>query len=114
MIDFSVVVVYSRQSRFIHLIKPTGNAKTRMKCTPKLAFHQGKTVTLKLKTVGFEVRTRAQTLLDHTNSVDVILEAALDLLKGEIQACHPQPLRLRLMGKDLPNLLRKYFISVRN
>ncbi|XP_064599384.1 DNA polymerase kappa-like [Liolophura sinensis] len=71
----------------------------------------GKTVTLKLKTVGFEVRTRAQTLPDYTNSRDVILEAALDLLKGEIQACYPQPLRLRLMGVRLSTLLHSSHYS---
>ncbi|KAJ3603841.1 hypothetical protein NHX12_028582 [Muraenolepis orangiensis] len=48
---------------------------------------RGKTVTLKLKNVKFEVKTRAWTL-----------PCAKDLLKTEIENVSPQRLRLRLMG----------------
>ena len=56
-------------------------------------------MTLKIKTVKFEVKTRAQTLADYTCDYHVIHEATRELLRTEIQACQPQPLRLRLMGK---------------
>ena len=72
-----------------------------LECKSKYLLLQGKTVTLKLKTVGFDVKTRAHTLAEHTADKDTILQAATDLLKTEIQACYPQPLRLRLMGKLL-------------
>ena len=54
---------------------------------------------IKLKTVKFEVKTRAHTLAHYTHDKDEILQAATDLLRTEMQACAPQPLRLRLMGK---------------
>ena len=57
-------------------------------------------MSIKIKTVKFEVKTRAQTLAEYTADKDVILQTAIDLLKTEIQACAPQPLRLRLMGKS--------------
>ncbi len=60
---------------------------------------QGKTVTLKLKTVKFELKTRAQSLISHTRELEQIYAAARELLRGEINACAPEPLRLRLMGK---------------
>ena len=63
---------------------------------------QGKTVSIKLKTVKFEVKTRAHSLADYTADKDEILSSAIDLLKTEIQVVSPQPLRLRLMGKIRP------------
>ncbi|KAM7416453.1 hypothetical protein PAMA_018487 [Pampus argenteus] len=59
---------------------------------------KGKTVTLKLKNVNFEVKTRAVTLPYAIATVDEIYAAAKDILKTEIENESPQPLRLRLMG----------------
>lgn len=59
---------------------------------------KGKTVTLKLKNVNFEVKTRAQTLPYAVGTVEDIFAVAKDLLKMEIENESPQPLRLRLMG----------------
>uniref|UniRef100_A0A3P8NP14 DNA polymerase kappa n=1 Tax=Astatotilapia calliptera TaxID=8154 RepID=A0A3P8NP14_ASTCA len=59
---------------------------------------KGKTVTLKLKNVNFEVKTRAMTLPCAVATVDEIFAVAKDLLKTEIENESPQPLRLRLMG----------------
>ncbi|KAL3063111.1 hypothetical protein OYC64_002820 [Pagothenia borchgrevinki] len=59
---------------------------------------KGKTVTLKLKNVNFEVKSRALTLSYGVSTVDEIFAAAKDLLKTEIDNEGPQPLRLRLMG----------------
>ncbi|KAF7661079.1 hypothetical protein LDENG_00268850 [Lucifuga dentata] len=59
---------------------------------------RGKTVTLKLKNVNFEVKTRASTLPYAVATADEIFAVAKDLLKTEIENESPQPLRLRLMG----------------
>ncbi|XP_051279625.1 DNA polymerase kappa [Dicentrarchus labrax] len=59
---------------------------------------KGKTVTLKLKNVNFEVKTRALTLPYAVATVDEIFSVAKDLLKTERDNESPQPLRLRLMG----------------
>ncbi|XP_070541690.1 DNA polymerase kappa-like [Ptychodera flava] len=59
---------------------------------------KGKTVTLKIKLVTFEIKTRSVTLPFATDSVKDIFNASKELLKTEIQAVHPEPLRLRLMG----------------
>ncbi|KAM9391879.1 DNA polymerase kappa isoform 1-T4 [Pholidichthys leucotaenia] len=59
---------------------------------------KGKTVTLKLKNVNFEVKTRAQTVPYAVATADEIFSVAKDLLKMEIENESPQPLRLRLMG----------------
>ncbi len=61
-------------------------------------FLKGKTVTLKLKNVNFEVKTRALTLPYAVAAVDEIFAVAKDLLKTERDNESPQPLRLRLMG----------------
>uniref|UniRef100_A0A673C3Q9 DNA polymerase kappa n=1 Tax=Sphaeramia orbicularis TaxID=375764 RepID=A0A673C3Q9_9TELE len=61
---------------------------------------KGKTVTLKLKNVNFEVKTRALTVPYAVATVDEIFAVAKDLLKTEIENVTPQPLRLRLMGID--------------
>jgi DNA polymerase kappa len=58
---------------------------------------KGRTLTLKLKTAAFEVRTRAVTTQNYINSKEDILIYARKLLKAEL------PLSLRLMGKhELP------------
>uniref|UniRef100_A0A671R2G3 DNA polymerase kappa n=1 Tax=Sinocyclocheilus anshuiensis TaxID=1608454 RepID=A0A671R2G3_9TELE len=59
---------------------------------------KGKTVTLKLKNVKFEVKTRAFTLQYAVCTEEQIFAAAKDLLKVEIDSVSPQPLKLRLMG----------------
>ncbi|KAJ8285569.1 hypothetical protein GJAV_G00028340 [Gymnothorax javanicus] len=59
---------------------------------------KGKTVTLKLKNVNFEVKTRASTLSAVVSSEEEIFAVAKDLLKTEIDNASPLPLRLRLMG----------------
>ncbi|XP_008417080.1 DNA polymerase kappa [Poecilia reticulata] len=59
---------------------------------------KGKTVTLKIKNVNFEVKTRAQTLPYAVARAEDIFAVAKDLLKTEIENESPQPLRLRLMG----------------
>lgn len=59
---------------------------------------KGKTVTVKLKNVNFEVKTRAVTLQYAVASADEIFAIAKDLLKTEIEYVSPQLLRLRLMG----------------
>ncbi|KAK1293673.1 hypothetical protein QJS10_CPB17g02252 [Acorus calamus] len=53
----------------------------------------GRTLTLKLKTASFEVRTRAVSLQKYINSKQDILSHASKLLKAEL------PLSLRLMGR---------------
>ena len=72
-----------------------------LKFHKRLIFFKGKTVTIKLKTVEFELKTRGKTLGIVTNQQGDIYSAARDLLKIEIQNCQPQPLRLRLMGNFL-------------
>nr|CAB3493989.1 unnamed protein product [Digitaria exilis] len=59
---------------------------------------RGKTLTLKLKTADFEVRTRAVTTRGFINSKEDILIYATKLLKAEM------PLSLRLMGLRMSQL----------
>ncbi|XP_074062944.1 DNA polymerase kappa isoform X2 [Macrotis lagotis] len=59
---------------------------------------KGKTVTVKLKNVNFEVKTRASTVATVVSTAEEIFAIAKELLKVEIDADYPQPLRLRLMG----------------
>ncbi|KAK6492455.1 DNA polymerase kappa isoform X1 [Huso huso] len=59
---------------------------------------KGKTVTLKLKNVNFDVKTRASTVSSVVSTEEEIYAVARDLLKTEIDNASPQPLRLRLMG----------------
>ncbi|XP_078071047.1 DNA polymerase kappa isoform X2 [Mustelus asterias] len=59
---------------------------------------RGKTVTLKLKNVNFEVKTRACTVPSPVSKEEEIFAVAQELLKTEINNVHPRPLRLRLMG----------------
>ncbi|XP_071167055.1 DNA polymerase kappa-like [Mytilus edulis] len=68
---------------------------------------KGKTVSIKIKTVEFEVKTRAHTLKDYTSDSDLIYAAAKELLRVEIQAIAPNPLRLRLMGVRMSSLLHQ-------
>ncbi|XP_067885603.1 DNA polymerase kappa isoform X2 [Heterodontus francisci] len=59
---------------------------------------RGKTVTLKLKNINFEVKTRACTVPSPISKEEEIFAVAYELLKTEINSVHPRPLRLRLMG----------------
>ncbi|XP_024908466.1 DNA polymerase kappa-like [Cynoglossus semilaevis] len=61
---------------------------------PKKENLKGKTVTLNLKNVNFEVKTRALTL----PCAVATMEQVFDLLKTEIEHERPQLHRLRLMG----------------
>eukprot|EP00058_Branchiostoma_floridae_P020844 XP_002606334.1 hypothetical protein BRAFLDRAFT_67577 [Branchiostoma floridae] len=61
---------------------------------------KGRTITIKLKTVNFDVKQRGQTVPRAVSSMKEIYDVAEELLKMEIQQCQPQPLRLRLMGSS--------------
>jgi nucleotidyltransferase/DNA polymerase involved in DNA repair len=67
-----------------------------------------KRVTLKFKTVNFEVLTRAKTLSSYTDSLNVITEKAVALLKHELNQDLELP-ALRLMGKQKNSLERTKF-----
>lgn len=62
---------------------------------------KGRTVTIKLKNVNFEVKTRASTVSYVVSTAEEIFAIAKELLKTEIDAEFPHPLRLRLMGVRL-------------
>lgn len=62
---------------------------------------KGRTVTIKLKNVNFEVKTRASTVSSVISTAEEIFAIAKELLKTEIDADFPHPLRLRLMGVRL-------------
>ncbi|ESO88104.1 hypothetical protein LOTGIDRAFT_126473 [Lottia gigantea] len=62
---------------------------------------KGKTVTLKIKTSTFEVKTRAQTIPDYIWDQETIYNTCKELLRIEIANAQPKPLTLRLMGKNL-------------
>ena len=57
-----------------------------------------KRVTLKMKTVNFEILTRSKTLSSYTESVNIITDKAVALLKHELDQDLELP-ALRLMGK---------------
>ncbi|XP_006873368.1 PREDICTED: DNA polymerase kappa [Chrysochloris asiatica] len=59
---------------------------------------KGRTVTIKLKNVNFEVKTRASTVSSVVSTAEEIFAVAKDLLRTEIDADFPHPLKLRLMG----------------
>jgi len=62
---------------------------------------KGKTITLKLKTSNFEVKTRATTILTYTNDPDIIIPHVKKLLDKEM------PIKLRLMGIRVNNFKGK-------
>ncbi|NXC74080.1 POLK polymerase, partial [Anhinga anhinga] len=66
---------------------------------------KGKTVTLKLKNVNFEVKTRASTVLSSVSTEEEIFAVAKDLLGTEIDSVAPYPLRIRLMGVRVSGFL---------
>ncbi|XP_028615923.1 DNA polymerase kappa [Grammomys surdaster] len=59
---------------------------------------KGRTVTIKLKNVDFEVKTRASTVPWAVSTAEEIFAIAKELLRTEVNAGSPHPLRLRLMG----------------
>ncbi|XP_052016024.1 DNA polymerase kappa isoform X2 [Apodemus sylvaticus] len=59
---------------------------------------KGRTVTIKLKNVNFEVKTRASTVPSTISTAEEIFAIAKELLRTEVNASSPHPLRLRLMG----------------
>ncbi|XP_006124330.1 DNA polymerase kappa isoform X1 [Pelodiscus sinensis] len=68
---------------------------------------KGKTVTLKLKNVSFEVKTRASTVLAAVSTEEEIFVLAKDMLRTEIDGVAPLPLRLRLMGVRVSGFLNE-------
>ncbi|XP_053147168.1 DNA polymerase kappa isoform X2 [Hemicordylus capensis] len=68
---------------------------------------KARTVTLKLKNINFEVKTRATTVLSAVSTEEEIFALAKDLLKCEMDSVAPQPLRLRLMGVRVSSFLNE-------
>ncbi|XP_019337975.1 DNA polymerase kappa isoform X2 [Alligator mississippiensis] len=68
---------------------------------------KGKTVTLKLKNVNFEVKTRAFTVLSSVSTEEEIFAVAKELLRTETDSVAPHPLRLRLMGVRVSGFLNE-------
>ncbi|XP_034955387.1 DNA polymerase kappa isoform X1 [Zootoca vivipara] len=68
---------------------------------------KARTVTLKLKNVNFEVKTRATTVMSAVSTEEEIFAVAKDLLRSETEAVAPQPLRLRLMGIRVSGFLNE-------
>ncbi|NXK99121.1 POLK polymerase, partial [Mesembrinibis cayennensis] len=66
---------------------------------------KGKTVTLKLKNVNFEVKTRALSVLSSVSTEEEIFAVAKDLLGTEIDSVAPHSLRIRLMGVRVSGFL---------
>ena len=62
---------------------------------------QGKTITLKLKTSNFEVKTRAITILNYTNEHKIIVKHVKKIIDKEM------PIKLRLMGIRVANFKGK-------
>lgn len=60
---------------------------------------KGKTLTLKLKSTAFEVRSRAHSLPQHISTASEIAAVALRLLKAEL------PIEIRLMGMRMSHFL---------
>jgi len=60
---------------------------------------KGKTLTLKLKSTAFEVRSRAYSLPQHISTASEIEAVALRLLKAEL------PIEIRLMGMRMSHFL---------
>ncbi|XP_077203486.1 DNA polymerase kappa isoform X2 [Paroedura picta] len=68
---------------------------------------KARTVTLKLKNVNFEVKTRASTVLSAVSTGEEIFAVAKELLKAEMDGVAPQTLRLRLMGVRVSGFLNE-------
>ena len=59
---------------------------------------QGQTITIKVKTIDFEVKSHGMTLSKPVSKCTDLYQNASELLKQEIKASGSTPLRLRLMG----------------
>ncbi|XP_023220669.1 DNA polymerase kappa-like [Centruroides sculpturatus] len=68
---------------------------------------KGKIIVLKIKTVNFDVHTRNMTLNTYTSDFNTIYSSAKKLLQLEIAAHHPKPLKLRLMGVRVCNIINE-------
>ncbi|XP_015275851.1 PREDICTED: DNA polymerase kappa [Gekko japonicus] len=68
---------------------------------------KARTVTLKLKNVNFEVKTRASTVLSAVSTGEEIFAVAKELLKIEMEGVAPQTLHLRLMGVRVSGFLNE-------
>ncbi|MEE6458568.1 hypothetical protein FKM82_000347 [Ascaphus truei] len=68
---------------------------------------KGKTVTLKLKNVKFEVKTRASTVMSAVSTEEEIFAVAKEILKAEIEFTSPELLQLRLMGVRVSGFLNE-------
>ncbi|XP_040277359.1 DNA polymerase kappa isoform X2 [Bufo bufo] len=66
---------------------------------------KGRTVTLKLKNIKFEVKTRASTVSYAVSTEEEIFSVAKEILKAEIDLASPEPLWLRLMGVRISGFL---------
>lgn len=62
---------------------------------------QGRSVTLKIKTDRFKLKTRVCNLLEHTDEAIVIEKAAKSILRHFMETADEKPLRLRLLGELL-------------
>lgn len=89
---FSEISVPSRLYEMCHKLSSALSRDLKRVCL------KGRTVTIKIKTVNFDVKTRARTIGIPTDDEEKIFSVASGLLKAEIKHCAPQPLRLRLMG----------------
>lgn len=74
-------------------------------------FLQGHTVTIKLKTVDFVVRSRALTLSRPMSTCHELYNVARQLLQQEVRACQPRPLALRLMGKSVMLFCQGFYLG---
>ncbi|XP_022253183.1 DNA polymerase kappa-like isoform X2 [Limulus polyphemus] len=70
-------------------------------------FRTGKVVGLKIKTVKFDLRTRSMSLQYPTSDWRNIFRVAKQLLSAEITLAYPEPLKLRLMGVRIANLIHE-------
>lgn len=68
---------------------------------------KGRTVTIKLKNVNFEVKTRASTVPFTLSTAKEIFAVAKELLRTEVNVASPHPLRLRLMGVRMSTFSNK-------
>ncbi|XP_063877300.1 DNA polymerase kappa-like [Scylla paramamosain] len=65
----------------------------------------GKVLTLKFKTIDFQIRTRAQTLSEATRCPEVMAAGIKRLLLHEMNVATEQPLSLRLLGVRMSSLM---------
>ena len=59
---------------------------------------EGRSVSLKIKTHKFNIKTKVHNLLGYTNEVSIIATSAKSILRHFIKVSEEKPLKLRLMG----------------